>query len=270
MKIKSYEELDFTDDFMFCKVLTADPDLTRRLLELILGLRIRKVVFPEAQKTIEITSDGRGIRLDVYVMDEQNTVYDVEMQTTRQPDLAKRMRYYQGMIDLQLISRGSAFRDLKKSVVIFICLDDPFGAGRHIYTFANRCAEDPSLCLGDEAYKVIVNARGTMDDVSGELKEFLAYIRGGAPRGELTRRIDSAVAAARTQEEWRTEYMTLLMRDEQMRNEGRAQGRAEGRAEERASMVGDIRGLVRDGLLTLQQAIDRFSLTEEEAAKLKG
>ena len=262
MKIKSYEELDFTDDFMFCKVLTADPELTRRLLELILGLRIRKVVFPEAQKTIEITSDGRGIRLDVYVMDEQNTVYDVEMQTTRQPDLAKRMRYYQGMIDLQLISRGSAFRDLKKSFVIFICLDDPFGAGRHIHTFANRCAEDPSLCLGDEAYKVIVNARGTMDDVSGELKEFLAYISGAAPHGELTRRIDSAVAAARTQEEWRTEYMTLLMRDEQMRNEGRA--------EERASILDNIRGLVRDGLLTLQQAIDRFSLTEEEVAKLKG
>ena len=64
--------------------------------------------------------------------------------------------------------------------------------------------------------------------------------------------------------------MTLLMRDEQMRNEGRAQGRVQGRAEERASMVGDIRGLVRDGLLTLQQATDRFSLTEEEAAKLKG
>ena len=64
--------------------------------------------------------------------------------------------------------------------------------------------------------------------------------------------------------------MTLLMRDEQMRNEGREQGRAEGRAGGRASMLGDIRGLVRDGLLTLQQAIDRFSLTEEEAAKLKG
>ena len=141
MKIKAYEELDFTDDFMFCKVLTADPELTKRLLELILGLRIRKVVFPEAQKTIEITSDGRGIRLDVYVEDDQDTVYDVEMQTTRQSDLAKRMRYYQGMIDLHLIQRGSAFRDLKKSFVIFICLVDPFGAGRHIYTFANRCAE---------------------------------------------------------------------------------------------------------------------------------
>ena len=64
MKIKIYEDLDVTDDFI------ADPELTKRLLELILGLRIRKVVFPEAQKSIEITSDGRGIRLDVYVEDE--------------------------------------------------------------------------------------------------------------------------------------------------------------------------------------------------------
>ena len=78
---------------------------------------------------IEITADGRGIRLDVYLDDEHGTVYDLEMQTTKHSDLPKRSRYYQGMIDLNLIQRGAKFSDLKKSYVIFICTEDPFDEG---------------------------------------------------------------------------------------------------------------------------------------------
>ena len=68
--------------------------IAKELLELILGIEIRKVVV-QKQKTIEITSDGRGIRLDVYLEDENSTIYDLEMQTTSQKDLPKRTRYYQ-------------------------------------------------------------------------------------------------------------------------------------------------------------------------------
>ena len=42
------------------------------------------------------------------------------MQTTLKKDLPKRSRYYQGMIDLNLIERGAKYRDLKSSFVIFI------------------------------------------------------------------------------------------------------------------------------------------------------
>ena len=81
------------------------------------------------QKPIEITADARGIRLDVYVEDENETVYDIEMQPTKKTNLPKRSRYYQGMIDLNLIERGADFNELKKSYVIFICLEDPFKEG---------------------------------------------------------------------------------------------------------------------------------------------
>nr|WP_308648412.1 hypothetical protein [uncultured Agathobacter sp.] len=40
--MKEYEELNFTDDFMFCKVMTNNPDLCHELLELIIGHRIGK------------------------------------------------------------------------------------------------------------------------------------------------------------------------------------------------------------------------------------
>ena len=99
-------------------ILTTRLDLCKELLELILDIKIRKVEIAEQQKNVDITYDGKGVRFDVYVDDAENTVYDIEIQTTRQKDLPKRTRYYQGMIDLNLIQKGMRYSELKKSYVI--------------------------------------------------------------------------------------------------------------------------------------------------------
>ena len=77
-----------------------NPKYVKPFLEAILKIKIRKVVYPESQKTIDLSANAKGVRLDVYVEDDQNTVFNLEMQTTHKKDLPKRMRYYQGMIDL--------------------------------------------------------------------------------------------------------------------------------------------------------------------------
>lgn len=183
---KKYKELTFTDDFMFCKVLTANPDLYRELLELVLAVRIKKIVFAESQKTVEATYDGKGIRLDVYVDDEAGTVYDLEMQSALHADLPKRMRYYQGIIDLNLIERGAAYRELKKSYILFICLSDPFGKGLPVYSFRNACIEAPELELGDESRKVLLNAAGRRDGLSEEMCSFLDYLQKKGANSSFT------------------------------------------------------------------------------------
>ena len=76
--MKDYEELTFTDDFMFCKILTKHPDLCKKLIEIILNVKIRKIDVVIKQLPIELTYDGRGIRLDVYVEDDEGTVYDID------------------------------------------------------------------------------------------------------------------------------------------------------------------------------------------------
>ena len=43
--IKPFETLQFTDDYMFCKVLTQAPDITKRLLEIILGVKVGYIRF---------------------------------------------------------------------------------------------------------------------------------------------------------------------------------------------------------------------------------
>lgn len=135
-KAKNYDELELKDDFMFGMVMR-NPKYVKPFLEAILKIKIRKVVYPESQKAIDLSANAKGVRLDVYVEDDQNTVFNLEMQTTHKKDLPKRMRYYQGMIDLNILNKGESYCNLKKSYVIFICTFDPFGEGRHIYTFYN-------------------------------------------------------------------------------------------------------------------------------------
>lgn len=47
---KRYEELTFTDDFMFCKILSNYEDICKDLLELILEIRIKKLVIINKQE----------------------------------------------------------------------------------------------------------------------------------------------------------------------------------------------------------------------------
>ena len=235
---KDYSELVFSDDFMFCKVLVNNPDICRELISLILKKDISSIKIPEKQKPIEITVDGKGIRLDVYVEGEDDdVVYDIEMQTTLNKNLPKRTRYYQGMIDLDLIERGADFSELKKSYIIFVCLTDPFDRNASVYTMQNRCDEFDDLYLNDEAIKIFLNANGDSKDISADLKDFLNYIATGKAEGSFSKAIEKEVEKARNKEEWRTEYMTLEMRYKEKFNEGKAEGRAEGRAEEKNALI---------------------------------
>ena len=52
-------------------------------------------------------------------------------------------------------------------------------------------------------------------------------VTGNPGKSNLVRSLDDAVQKARDHKEWRLEYMTLLMRDNQMREEGRKEGRME-------------------------------------------
>ena len=145
------------------------------------------------------------------------------------------------MIDLNIIDSGDDYAKLKKSFVIFICTYDPFGEGRYIYTFENRCLQNLDLALGDEATKIILNTKGTVGDISDELKETLRYMDGCEPESEYAKNLKNEVNEVRVSEKWRREYMTLLMRDKENQKLGGY--------EKTVSFVRKFHGKVSDGEL---------------------
>ena len=216
---KAFEELQIKDDFMF-SVIMRNPKFWKPFLERILGIKISHIEYPKSQETIDISADAKSVRLDIYVEDGKETVYNIEMQTTENRNLPKRTRYYQGMIDLNILEKGDNYKELKRSFVIFVCTFDLFGEGRHIYTFENRCIQNPELGLGDDTTKIILNTKGTMNDVTPEIKKLLNFIDGKEPEDDFTRELDEAVQSVRKNEKWRLDYMTLQMNYQEKYEQG--------------------------------------------------
>ena len=78
-------------------------------MENILNIKIRDIVYVDYEETIQMIAKSKGIRLDIYVEDDDNTVFNLEMQTTTYKELPKRSRYYQGIIDLNMIEKGESY-----------------------------------------------------------------------------------------------------------------------------------------------------------------
>lgn len=79
--------------------------------------------------------------------------------------------------------------------------------------------------MGDDTTKIFLNASGTLDDVSQELKAFLDYVAGKKSEDSFVEKLEEAVKEAKKNREWRHEYMTLLMRDQENQEKGKVQER---------------------------------------------
>lgn len=237
---KNYEELELKDDFMFGKVMQ-DRELCKKTLETLLEMPIKEIVSLEKQKDIKLISGRKGIRLDIYVQDMDKTVYDAEMQQQykreEEENRPKRIRYYQGLIDLDILEKGEKYQELGNSYVIFICTFDPFGKGRSRYTFENVCLEDKELHLNDGAVKIFFNTKGNKEDVNLETQKLLEYLDGKTVGNELTRKLDEAVEEIRRNEKWRLEYMKERFIFMEAREDGRRDGLEEGRKESELNMA---------------------------------
>lgn len=258
--IKEYNKLRITDDFMFAKVMR-NQKLCKKLLEVILNIEIDKIEYCEEQKTIDITKDAKSIRLDVYVRDGRDTIYNVEMQTVDTKNLPKRSRYYQGLIDLNLIEKGEVYNKLNKSYVIFICMSDVFKKGRHIYTFENICIEDNTIFLKDETTKVFLNPYSDMDDVDEELGNFLKYLADGLAVDKFTQELDDEVEKAKENKEWRREFVTQYMKEQIIREEAMETGMEKGM--EKATYA-TLYSLLQKNIITIAQAAEQANVSEEE------
>ena len=207
-EFKKWEDLTITDDFMFCKVMS-DPDICKELLEILLHIKIERLEFQEPQKSFKLTSESRGIRLDVYVKDS-NRVFDIELQTTNERNLELRTRYYQGVMDISELEKGEFFSNMKESYIIFICMFDPFGADMPIYTVRQTFEENEKLIFDDKTHKIFYNVNA-FEKLSNDIetKAFLEYLCKHQSTTKFTQSLETAVYRNRNNQFWRHDYMTL-------------------------------------------------------------
>ena len=269
---KRYEDLKFSDNFMFVKIMGLYPELCRELLELILNTKISRLepIIPE--NTVQPAYESHGIRYDVYTQDASGTRFDVEMQASTDPDIEKRSRYYHSTMDIEQLMKGMDYSELKPSFVIFICKEKiADGYDLPIYTFRNQSREDPGKCLGDETYTVFVNAQYSEGSASKEMEDFLRFVRTGKADSDgtgIAGRLHDAVAETIRTGKWSVDYMRW---EDELKHIGfveRKKGRAEGRAEgDEARALSCIRSLMESQAWSADQAMDALNIPEEDREK---
>lgn len=269
-------KISIQDDFVFGSVMS-NRKLCQHLIQLILPeLKIRQIKFPTLQKAVQDEPKSHGVRFDVYTEDDNN-VYEIDLQVRHTKGLAKRVRYYQGRIDADLLNHGKKYDVIKRTYVIFICPFDPYGKGLHKYEFHNLCIDDKSLEMRDGRTAIFLNTKGTVNDVSKDLQNFLHYVDNKEVVDDrYVSEIDDYIHQLSSNSKWRNDYMNnkihMMFHDEDVREEGRKEGRKQGRKEGRdvaiqkmITMTREL-GVSEDQLRQKVQA--EFELSDEQMTEL--
>ena len=237
--MKTLNELTLLDKFLFDEVMDI-PEAHEAALRIILGDENLRLLTPsQTEKELRTAPWLRSIRLDVYSMDENLRIYNTEAQKTRKPDLPRRSRFYQSVMNSSLLKSGDErFNLLNDTFNIIITPFDLFGEGRYCYTFHARCDENPSLVLEDGATRIFLNTRGTnRNEISEELIQFLEYMEQSTldvdipdTNGNLIK-IHNHVRQVKASEEIGVKFMQRWEEEAMWKREGRETGLAAGLAE---------------------------------------
>ena len=242
---KTLQDLTFKDNFMFAAVML-DEENAKGVVERALGIQVDHVEI-SYEKSIVYNPEYKGIRLDVYLKDDKNRHFNVEMQVAN-TEIFKRSRYYHSQIDMELLSAGIDYEQLPESYVIFLCDFDPIGLGKYRYTRRQIIEEDITYHYDDGSYTIFLSTVGTNEDeVSQDLVKFLKYVGAELEKSnddyadEFVKRLQKSVEKIKFDREMGRRYMLFeeLMKEEY--NAGKAEGMELGRAE--GMELGKVEGM---------------------------
>ena len=258
----NYENLTIRNKFMFGKV-TQNPVIAQKMAELLTPAEIGEVTGVEREKFLQHRSTSKYVKLDMYLEDENGHVVDTEMQNRSnnkmvQEELPLRIRYYQGMIDQEILSSGIDYIFLKETYIIFICTYDPFGKGKYVYHFHMTCDEDEEIQLRDKMNWIFYNTTADLTEVPEGIREFLSYVEHDNADDEFTKLLDKEVKNARLNEEWRSEYLKTYVNDMDMRREGYLEGEEYGRIAGKAEALTEL----------IKNLMETQHISEEDAKKM--
>lgn len=267
---KSWEELNFSDNFIFCKVMK-DENLCKKLLEILLHLKIDKITYLNTEQVLENNYDTKGIRMDVLLKDSTKVI-NIEMQTGDYDNLLLRSRYYQSSADVNTVPRRTKFKDLKENYILFICKDDPFGYGIPCYTKKSVFKELNEIPYDDKTHNVFYNSSAYEKEEDEQIRNVLEFIYKLKANSAFTKQLEDSVMLAKAKGLMKDEYMyfqDILEEEKEIAREighaeglaagleeGKAKGLAEGKAKGLAEGLaeGKAKGLA-EGLINLEKEI---------------
>ena len=122
------------------------------------------------------------------------------------------------------------------------------------------CYDEPNLKLEDGMTKVFINAKGTVGDITPELKKFLKMVSRHEATDDFTRKLQEIIDFFHMDDNTRDSYMTLEMKILEETKYARKIALEEGKLLE-------IISCVKDGLFSEEVGAKRAGLSLEEFKK---
>ena len=248
---KEFKSLTFTNDYMFSRVNETHPNISKGMIRIVTKIELEKYQLLKSQYVVNNHFDAKSVRYDVFVKSLKKH-FDIEKQTVKDKDIIKRARYYASTMDTDSLTKGKKYKDLPDSIIIFICLYEPFPPfNKPIYVEKGRLFTDEKDISEDTKYnngcvKIYVNTKADLDLIEDEdLKALLLYLNTGEVTDEFTKEIAEGLEETRLSKKEVRRYMTLQsVIDEKVevakqegRKEGLSKGRTEGRNQERVNFI---------------------------------
>ena len=155
--LEAIEKLCLLDDNLMTLVFDRNIEATELLLNVILqrnDLKVLEVIGQREYKNPMI--GGRSITIDIFAVDGDGKVYDVEVQRASAGADVHRARFHSSMIDTKMLKAKQDFKEIHDSYVIFITASDVMGAGLPLYHM-NRVIEETGVCVNDGSHIIYVN-----------------------------------------------------------------------------------------------------------------
>lgn len=264
---EKWENATIANNFIFYKVMRNNPDVCLKLLEILLEFKIDRVCMVQEEE-INVDFDSKGIRMDVYARDaDGQKVYNIELQAADTKELPERARYYQGVIDVDLLKSGQKYKDIKTSYVIFICVNDIFNEGLAKYVFENLCVDNPRIKLNDRSYKYFFISKNCDKLLNEEQKAFLRMLTSNKSSNEFTEKIKELVESVKRNTQWRKQYMDLEREKTYARDDGIEEGRLQKAVEDAQKLLADGKYTAEEISALLQIPIEAFSHTTTISSK---
>ena len=149
--------LTLMDDEFLETCFRGNKEGAELLLKIILGneaLRVQRVTVQKAVPNLY----GRKVRLDIFAVDGEGRLYDIEVQVGgKASDLIRRARMYSALMDAGQKVKGMNYGSLRETWVIFITDDDVLGLELPLYRIERQIVGTDRL-FGDGSHIVFVNA----------------------------------------------------------------------------------------------------------------
>lgn len=275
---QQWEELTIANDRMFSMVMENNAICRELLRRIFPELAIDRVQRVTVQKQVNTPLDARTVRFDVYIRDDQQRTYIVEMQVANRQNLPYRLRYYLEQVDHSILGPGDNYEKLAgyPTYVVFFCDFDYYGQDRSEYRFEWRNIDQPDLVAGTGQQLVVFNAQAsTFHDsigVAGFLKLMHNQIAVGDP---LVEQVTQEMERIKQDPERRRDYMKYELDLMDARSDGMAIGLAEGKKQgleqgKQESIVAAAKmllGLELSRTVIVKQLMSAYDLSSAEAER---